>query len=250
MSSQSVLMPIFHYSMLARMAKAHGEAATNTSICAYIDVDPKMPKGCLVSALKDVNDSGVTYTGSGYSACGLTGSGTPFAKTTHNGQDSGIADLNGNMWEVASGFIRLDASGFLILKESTDLTAIASDSGTGGAYDASLYDVIDISDLVSANDGWVYLGNAGNPVFGFSANRADAAYKRTALGIPLAAGVSAAGTTEFGNDGIYRYLQNEMACLCGGTWNYSSFAGAFAMYLYNHRTNSIYNVGGRASLLA
>jgi len=252
MDANAVLTPIFVYSMLARMAKAHGEAATSTSVCAYIDVDPKMPKGCLVSALRDVNDSSVTYTGSGYSACGLTGSGRPFAKTTHNGQDCGIADLNGNMWEVASGFIRTDSTGFLVLSESTDLTAIANDSttqGAGGAYDIDLYDVIDISDLVSGNDGWIDLGNGSNQVFGFSTARTDAAYKRTAIGIPRADGVSGGGTTEFGNDGIYRYLRDDMACLCGGYWHYSSIAGVFAMTLYYYRTASSYHVGGRASIL-
>jgi len=252
MSDDAVLTPIFVYSMLARMAKAHGNAASSTSVCAYIDVDPKMPKGNLISALRDVNDSSVTFTGSGYSSCALTGSGTPFAKTTHNGQACGIADLNGNMWEVASGFIRYDATGFLILKESTDLTAIASDSTTmsgGGAYDRDLYDVIDISDLISANDGWIDLGNGTNQVFDFSETRTDAAYKRTALGIPLSDGVSSSGTTEFGNDGVYRYLRNEMACRCGGYWGHSSNAGVFAMVLIYSRTNSYYDVGGRASIL-
>ena len=250
--AEYVLTSIFHYSMLARLALAHGKAATTTVACAYIDVDPKMPKGCLVSALKDVNDSGVTFTPSGYSSCALTGSGEPFAKTTHNGQECGIADLNGNMWEVASGFIRYDADGFLVLKESVDIRTILNDSITqagGGAYDKDLYDVIDISDLVSANDGWTYLGNGVESVFAMNTDRATADYKRTSLGIPKATGVSASGTTEFGNDGIYRYLRNEMACLVGGAWGYSSDAGVCAMSLSDNRTYSIGNVGGRASYL-
>lgn len=246
------LTTIFIYSMLARLAKAHGQAATSEAACAYIDVNPKMPKGNLNNALKDVNDSSVVFTPSGYSNCALTGSGEPFAKTTHNGQDCGIADLNGNMWEVASGFIRTDANGFLVLKESADITSILTDSTAqagGGAYDIDLYDVIDISDLVSGNDGWTYLGNGTEQVFGMSTDRASDTFKRTALGIPLATGVSASGTTEFGNDGIYRYLRNEMACRCGGSWGYSSNAGAFAMYLVAYRADSDDNVGGRASYL-
>lgn len=246
------LTSIFNYSMLARLALAHGQAAASTVACAFIDVNPKMPKGSLINALRDVNDSGVTFTPSGYSNCALTGSGVPFAKTTHNGQDCGIADLNGNMWEVASGFIRYDADGFLVLKESVDIKSIVNDSVTqagGGAYDKDLYDVIDISDLVSANDGWTYLGNGAESVFAMNTDRATTDYKRTALGIPRAAGVSASGTTEFGNDGVYRYLRNEMACLCGGHWGGSSYAGVFAMYLYNYRANSRSDVGGRASFL-
>lgn len=239
--------------MLARLALAHGKASTSTAVCAFIDVNPKMPKGNLSNALKDVNDSSVTFQSDGYSNCALTGSGSNFAKTTHNGQDCGIADLNGNMWEVASGFIRMDSTGFLVLKESVDITSIATDSTTqagGGAYDIDLYDVLDISDLVYDNSGWTYLGNGIETVFGMSTDRTSATYKRTAVGIPLATGVSGSGTTEFGNDGVYRYLRNEMACQCGGNWSTTSYAGVFAMHLYVYRTYSDSQVGGRASLFA
>lgn len=255
------LTSIFNYSMLARLAFAHGKAATSTAACAYIDVNPKMPKGCLVSALHDVNDTNVTYSSSGYSDCGLTGSGSPFAKTTHNGQECGIADLNGNMWEVASGFICLTSSGadgsslqsddFLILKESTDITSIVDDSTTAGtgAYDSGIYDQIDLSGIVDGNNGWTYYGNGTNTVFGMSTDRTTAEYRKTSLGIPNNDGVSSSGTTEFGNDGLYRYLRNEMACIMGGNWRSSSFAGVFTMSLYHYRTDSSGSVGGRASVL-
>lgn len=249
--SNYFLTSIFNYSMLARLAYAHGKASTTTVACAYSDVAPYMPKGNLNNALSDVNDSSVTFTPSGYSNCALTGSGEPFAKTTHNGQDCGIADLNGNMWEVASGFIRYDATGFLVLKESVDISSIADDNTvqtSGGAYDIDLYDVIDISDLVSANSGWIYLGNGIETVFSMSTDRNSSDYKRTSIGIPKALGASASGTTEFGNDGVYRYLRNEMACLCGGYWSHTSNAGAFTMSLNNSRTNSNDYVGGRASV--
>lgn len=247
------LSPIFVYTMLARLALAHGKAATSTTACAFIDVNPKMPKGNLNNALQDVNDSSVKFQSSGYSNCALTGSASNFAKTTHNGQDCGIADLNGNMYEVASGFIRTDALGFMVLKESVDITSIINDGitqGAGGAYDINLYDVIDISDLVFENSGFTYLGNGLETVFGMSTDRTSAAYKRTAAGIPLATGVSAAGTTEFGNDGIYRYLRNEMACGVGGYWGNTSSAGLGCMDLSNYRTSSYSYVGGRASLYA
>jgi len=202
--------------------------------------------------LQMYNDSSVVFTPSGYLNCALTGSGEPFAKTTHNGQESGVADLNGNMWELASGFIRYDANGFLVLKESVDITSIMNDSITqagGGAYDINLYDVIDISDIVSGNDGWTYLGNGSNAVFAMNTDRTTPSYKRTALGIPNATGVSGSGTTEFGNDGLYRYLRNEMACRCCGGWNNSSNAGVFTMAVDATRTDSYYNVGARACVI-
>lgn len=252
MDSKAFLAPVWVYQMLARISKAHGEASQTNSACAYSDVNPKMPKGNLNNALKDINDTSVTFTSSGYSNCALTGSGVPFAKTTHNGQECGIADLNGNMWQIASGFIRTDANGFLMLKESVDITTITSDGSADatGAYYVANYDVVDISDVVFDNSGWTYLGNGTNQVFPFSTDRTNIAYKKLSLGIPNATGVSGSGITEFGNDGLYRYLRNEMACQCGGYWGSTSNAGVFAMHLNAYRTYSNYDAGGRACLYA
>jgi len=236
------LTPIFVYSMLMRLAKAHADAGT-IATCAFKDVAPYLPKGCNNNALKDTNDNSVVYEASGYSNCGKTGSATNFAKTTHNGQNCGVADLNGNMWEVASGFTR-DSSNFKILKESVDIATLTEDS----AYDYNNYDDIDISDLVSDNNGWIRLGNGANQVFEFSNDKNSISYKRTALSIPAATGVSSGGTTEFGNDGIYRYLRTDMTCLVGGNWSSGSLAGGFTLYLYNSRGNSGHTVGGRASV--
>jgi len=315
------LTSVFIYKALALLAYAQGQAATSSANCAFIDIDPKMPKGNLVSALHDANDVDVTFTASGYSDCALTGSGNPFAKTTHNGQSCGVADLNGNMWEVAAGityFAKTSAVGssgdtsitmagsglevgdviyfggtpaagstyntaaytitavsgdvftlssalerdilstdgvyspkyFRVLKETAATTSITDDStvqAAGGAYDIDLYDLVDFTGSVNNNDGSTYFGNGANQVFEMSADTNTDSYKRTSVGIPLADGVSTAGTTQFGNDYLYRYLRNEMACLVGGHWGYSSLAGVFAMVLSHSRTSSHYYVGGRAS---
>lgn len=96
---------IFIYGALAMLSMAHGQAATASAWCAWYDVAgiASFPKGNNNNALRDVNDATVLYVSDGYSNCGQTGSGTPFAKTTHNGQACGVADLNGNMYEVALG---------------------------------------------------------------------------------------------------------------------------------------------------
>lgn len=96
---------VFQYAALALLSLAHGQAATATTWCAWYDAagTANFPKGCNNNALRDANDATVLYTSDGYSNCGKTGSGLPFAKTTHNGQASGVADLNGLMWEIAIG---------------------------------------------------------------------------------------------------------------------------------------------------
>lgn len=95
----------FIYANLALLSIAHGQAATSTTSCAWYDGAgvENFPKGNNNNALGDYDDPTVSYTSDGYPNCGKTGSGTPFAKTTHNGQACGVADLNGNLYEISTG---------------------------------------------------------------------------------------------------------------------------------------------------
>lgn len=96
---------------LALLSMAHGQAASSTENCAwYSATTTNFPKGCNNNALGDTNDTAVKWQSDGYSNCGKTGSagygggaGNTFAKSTHNGQNCGIADLNGLMWEISPG---------------------------------------------------------------------------------------------------------------------------------------------------
>lgn len=94
----------FQWAALALLSLAHGQAATSSTWCAWYDAGgvTNYPKGNN-AALRDINDASVVYVSDGYSSCAKTGSGVPFAKTTHNGQACGVADLNGNMLEVNIG---------------------------------------------------------------------------------------------------------------------------------------------------
>ncbi len=248
-SADHFLTSIFIYNALAVLAHAHGKAGTN---CAYADVAPYHPKGCNNNALKDTNDSSVVFTGSGYSNCALTGSGVPFAKTTHNGQECGVADLNGNMWEVASGFIKYGASDavFKILKESVRLADIQDDTttqGSGGAYDVDLYDDLDLTGSM-ASDQSSRFGDGANQVFQMNTDRASEQYKMTTAGLPMIGGYSAGGTTEFGNDYYREYWRDQMAPIVGGYWSFSSHAGVFPLSVYGDRGSYYAVVGGRASV--
>jgi len=101
----------FQYAALALLSLAHAQAVSATTYCAWYDATYNYPKGCNNNALKDYDEvsngagSGddLLYVTDGYSNCGKTGSGVPFAKSTHNGQACGVADLNGLMYEVSIG---------------------------------------------------------------------------------------------------------------------------------------------------
>lgn len=93
----------FIHAALALLSLAHGQASTSTAFCAWYQSGANFPKGCNNDALRDASDTSVLYTTDAYLNCGKTGSGVVFAKTTHNGQDCGVADLNGLMYEISIG---------------------------------------------------------------------------------------------------------------------------------------------------
>jgi hypothetical protein len=94
----------FVHAALAMLATAHGQAAASAGPCAWWKSTGNVgPRGCNNNALGDSDESLVKYQSDGYSNCGKTGSGSPLAMVTHNGQDCGIADVNGNMLQVSWG---------------------------------------------------------------------------------------------------------------------------------------------------
>lgn len=104
-TSRFFCISVFIRSLLALHALALAQRAVSPTQAAWYDnaMATCFPKGCNNNALRDTNDSQVVYQSDGYSNCGKTGSGTPFERTTHNGQACGVADLNGMVHEVSIG---------------------------------------------------------------------------------------------------------------------------------------------------
>ena len=99
---------IFMSDALSRLTDAHAQAATSTTYCAWYDAAgvKNFPKGNNNNALKDADDLTTTFVGAGAGSApnmALTGSGNTLARTTHNGQACGVADVNGNIYKINIG---------------------------------------------------------------------------------------------------------------------------------------------------
>ncbi len=219
----------FVQSLIAMQSLAHGQTVDSAANCAWYDATYNFPKGCNNNALRDVNDNEVLYTSDGYSNCGKTGSGVPFAKTTHNGQACGIADVNGLMWEIDLGMTR-DSSNlaFYVLKESVSARTLTA--GTNGTTDAwgnaahltTLYDELSLP-YVTGNDGWTYIGSASQVM---SEATSGDGYNLSSLGLPESSS-GLGGTDLFGRDGIYRYLRADLCVLSCGRWDTGTYGGVW-----------------------
>ena len=244
----------FHDFDIFCLTKAHQQACTalDVTYCAYNSVVPYFPKGNNNNALKDVDDTSVVYTTAGnvdFAQRALTGSGSPYAKTTHNGQANGICDLNGNMYRVTWG-LTSDGNNLYTLKESKYFKDMVDGvSGLTHAFDVTNYDSIGANPSsftqIGGTAGWSYLGSGVNQVFSGETDRTQLNYKAANAGLPLSGGYDATGTDTFGKDGIYvpTAFPNYLCPLAGLYWAGIFRAGLACRGLSDSRLTSFYTTG-------
>ena len=238
----------------AMISIAHGMAATSTTWCAWYDSTGvnNFPKGNNNNAFGDTNDSMLTFVSDGYGSgnSAKTGSANIFNRTTHNGQACGIADENGNMWEISPGLVTDDAgTTFYVLNTAATMhlmtsgdNAVSTDFwgalGIAAWYTAlgATYDALTASSTVK---------NIGSTTQVFDASTSGLGWEATGAGIPLVGGVG--GTNQFGNDGLWDYRPGAMCPVSGGYWYGGSNAGVWALVLYDTRTSSSDSVGFRSA---
>lgn len=240
---------IFQNSALALLSLAHASAATGSTYCAwYSATSTNYPKGCNNNALGDANDATIAYTSDGTTGVtGKTGSANFFSKTTHNGMNSGVADLNGLLWETTIG-LTSDGTNYYLLNTGVDVNTITAGStlatdAWGATGLAAMYTNI------GATYGALTASNSNKP-FGSAAQVLSEATSGTAwamagAGIPLATGTG--GSNQFGNDYMLDYRPAEMCPVVGGSWGNSVVAGVWAVYCGNVAGNSGNDVGCRSA---
>jgi len=256
----------FIYAALAMLSMAHGQAASAATYCAWYDAagNTNFPKGCNNNALGDSNDASLSFVSDGYPNAAKTGSANNLAKTAHNGQGSGVVDLNGNMWEISLGLTRPGTTATEAINDSLGTTAFyaakstvrmqdftsgwntATDHWGDATHLATLFDAIDLSMITNSAGSWQRFGNVANQVL----DGATAGVGNTLTGLGVykdANGKSAGGTNLFGTDGIYEYWRSNLAVLSGGYWSGGTPAGCWAALLLSSRTNSTDYVSFRSA---
>lgn len=115
------LVTCYQWSAISLLSLAHGQAATSADACAWYDANhtTNFPKGATSKGGRDFNDDTVRYTPHSYGdPFAKTGAGTPFNKTTHNGQASGVADVAGMCCQWTIGACNQD-QGVVALMNTT-----------------------------------------------------------------------------------------------------------------------------------
>lgn len=229
----------FQWSALSILSLACGQATTSADNCAWYDANHKtnFPKGSNNNR-KDINDSSVTFSAHSRNLnFGKTGSGTPFAKTTHNGQACGVADMNGCMLQPLLGIYQTSSSGtFAVARESYKM----HDFTKANYNTSSNFDTIE--GFYNGSGHW---GNGSNCAFSTGSTNTE----RSMFGVfPLSSGTSGGGTSLFGNDLASNYANSNQAVLAGGKYYDGSNAGVwYRSGGYDAWNSNDYNAGFRAA---
>ena len=271
--------PIWIRSQIAFLSLAHAQALLDSSgapiagaitKAAWMDVAPYAPKGNNNNG-SDVNKASLQFARTdlaGHNGAGFAGrasraftgaatiSGASAVEhTTHNGQLSGIVDIQGNQWDIAPGLTTSagTTADYKLFPGSGDWTAT-----TGNASITSATGVLSLAaqSAPAADDGiwwgadnWAYLvphaGGTYHPSSAFSN-----ATKRAMTGclLPRELGTSATQTATniFGGDGLYRANVNDLLPFVGGGWVSPANAGVFAVGLGNSSGFTDSSRGSRA----
>lgn len=148
----------FQYGALALLSLAHGQASSATTYNAWYSASTtNFPKGCNNNSRADANDTSVIWESDGYSSACKTGSagygggaGNVFAKSTHNGQNSGVADLNGGMWEISLGIT--STSGTASITAATQANPCQITASSHGLSTGSYVQITSVGGMTQIND--------------------------------------------------------------------------------------------------
>jgi hypothetical protein len=271
--------PLWIRSQIAFLSLAHAQAlldgggapiAGATTKAAWMDVAPYAPKGNNNNGA-DVNKSSLQFArtdltghnGSGYAgrnsraftgAARISGA-SAVEHTTHNGQLSGIVDIQGNQWECAPGLTNSGGGngGFRLFPSSaawTNTTGNASITGATGVLSLAAESGAAADDGIwFGSAGWSYLVPHSGGTFHPSSSFGDATLRAmTETLIPRELGTSGTQTSTniFGGDGVYRSSPNDMLPDVGGDWGNTAGAGVFTVDLGNASSGAGNDFGARA----
>ena len=271
-------MPIWTRAQLAYLSLAHAQALLDTSgvpisgattNAAWMDAAPYAPKGnnnngsdvnktSLQFARSDLVGTSITANGfAGQNSRAFTGAATissiaAVAHTTHNGQLSGVVDVNGNQWEAVPGLTNAGGvnSGYRMWPDTLSWNLVTSNANVANGGSALIADVSDNGIWWTNANAYVFLiANSGGTFHPNTSWLGEPTRKMmTECGLARSAGTSTTQTSTniFGGDGLYRLHVNDMLPLAGGYCSSGASAGVFALLLNISSTVISVNSGCRA----
>ncbi len=186
--------------------------------CAWLDADKQWPVGCVNWNLGDNRMPGLAYEPDGtYKGCGLTGSANSPAAVSHNGQECGVIDLNGLVWEVQSG-----------IGERGGALAFVSESDALEDFHLNTWKAHPARAGMPVKPGLNYIDPTRINEGGFSAALMDENHGAGLVWVPSK-------------------TPKDLCVISGGSWGVGGDAGVWALHLSAVRAHSATSVGFRSA---
>lgn len=277
-------MPIWTSTQIAYLSLAHAQAlldATGTPISgattnsAWMDVAPYAPKGnnnsgadsnkiTLQFARADILGSTSLSTGGfagevgkSYTGAASISSIPAVEHTTHNGQLSGVVDVNGNQLEIVPGLTNINGSvsGYKMWPDSLSWNLVVSNENITASGETLIANTDDNGIWwtgPSVFDAMVFLVSNSNGTFHPNTSWINQPTRKmmTECGIPreLATSTTQTGTNIFGGDGFFRAHKTSVIPGTGGVYNGAAGglrAGVFLRIFTNETTLQPFNYSSR-----
>ena len=200
---------------------------------------------------------------------GRTATGSGPASWYHNGDISGIADLNGNVWEWCSGMRLVD--GEIQIIPDNDSAACVNESSNSTLWKAIKPDGSLVAPGTAGTLKYDYTVEPGTENVGkgvpqivtslshkqtnenpYAAGTFESMTAASGVTIPEIMQILAlapSGTATNCGDNIYMRNMGERLPFRGGSWHSTSRAGVFALYLYSPRSLSNHLYGFRSAFV-
>lgn len=217
-----------------------------------------------------------TYNDNGTTRKGRTATGSGPVSWNHDGSDSGICDLNGNVWEWAGGFRLLNGEIQIIphnnaakhIDQSADsvqwkailqdgtlvapgtANTLKFDNSVAGDATETAHDISGTTVISTTRAYPMYTGGDANDYFAYQAQTFESLAAKSGVTVPMLLKILGIAPPSTGLDGDYFWCRNygERLPLRGGSYyGYESRAGVFALDLNDSRAYSSRNVGFRAA---
>lgn len=249
-------LTFFVYNALATLSLAHASNSVSTQYCAWYGATKNYPRGVNVNSTANPSletDSARVYRDSypGGFYFMRYGSWSVKGISSHNGQESGVQELVGQVEEACFGLIYQDGA-YKFLKESfkaSDMDFVTGNSIVNGWGNPTSYNAITYTSLPNLPLNQVVYRDSSTTIFPNTTDRNSLSYLMNMCGIPSNGATTINPSNPLLPGAMWNANNNLMIPTCGGHIGGGLQAGIWAFSFGTNYIANTYQLGVRSMFI-